>query len=566
MASLHLVLVCFLRCVSAGDPVVQTPLGAVRGVDYGDFLAFKGLPFAEKPGRFQAPVAKLPWPRNITLDATHFGHSCIHGGHNKDPDALESFNESEDCLYANVWVPKTAKKALPVVIFIHGGGFIRRSGNFPGYWGDGFVTDPESPAILVTFQYRLGIFGFFSWQDSDTNFGLQDQQMLLRWVKTNIPAFGGDANKVLLTGQSAGAMSVVCHLAAPGSRGLFQRAMAISPVGLHYRTRAANQAFVRTVARVVGCDWPLPLRPSNDTTACMRSKSARELQRADIVPEYLFHFRRPCDECDNLLPWLPVVDPSTLPATPLEAISRGEHYKVPTIVSSTRNETLAFVSTLLLKLANNQPAFDLVMFALFKDRAEQMIRHYRSAPDTKDVKNDSLVLGMVSTDALVTCYVRFLVRSLARYAPTFLSTFVVAPHNSEMHSDALCVQGPPHGATCHAGDILFTLPASQRMSQRSGVGFANDAEAKLASRYVRAIIDFAEGKNSTAWDAYRETDDIGVTWNLTGPGKSHHYHEDHCNFLESIGFASDPWGAPRSTPDTGAPRSTPATPSSVIAV
>lgn len=544
----HLVLAWCFHSFSADDPVVQTPLGAVRGVDYGKFHAFKGVPYAEKPRRFAAPAAKLPWSKNATLDATHFGHSCIHGGENKDSDTLESFSESEDCLYANVWVPKSAQVALPVVVFIHGGGFMLRSGNFPGYWGDGFVTNPEAPAILVTFNYRLGIFGFFSWEDSDTNFGLQDQQMLLRWVKTNIAAFGGDASKILLTGQSAGAMSVVCHLAAPGSRGLFHRAMANSPVGLHYRGRVENEAFVRTVARAVGCDWQLPLWPSNNVTACMRSKSAAELQRADIVPEYLFHLRRPCKECDNLLPWLPVVDPATLPATPLETIVRGEHYKVPTVVSSTRNETLAFVPTLLLKLANNQPAFDVVMSELFKDRANQMKRHYRTAPDTKDLKSDSLVIGVASTDALVTCYVRFLVRSLARHAPAFLSTFHVAPHNSEMHVDALCVQGPPHGASCHAGDLLFALPASRRMSRRSGVGFADGLETNFASRYARAIIDFADGKSSNVWEAYRETDDIGVTWNLIGVGKSHRYHEDHCDFLESIGFASEPWGAPRSMP------------------
>ncbi|CAE7333122.1 ACHE [Symbiodinium microadriaticum] len=192
---------------SVGQEVL-TPLGPVRGRDYGDFVAFKGLPYAEPPERFGAPQPKRPWPSNETLDATRFRDACIHGGAHRDTDPTESFGESEDCLYANVWASKAKREGLlPVVVWIHGGGFVKRSGSYPSFWGDGcHGVKFLAPAILVTFNYRLGIFGFFSWEGAQANLGFRDQQLLLRWVQENIQAFGGDPGRVLLMGQSAGAM------------------------------------------------------------------------------------------------------------------------------------------------------------------------------------------------------------------------------------------------------------------------------------------------------------------------------------------------------------------------
>jgi len=421
------------------------------------------------------------------------------------------------------------------VVWIHGGGFMTRTANFPGYWGDGFVTMPEAPVVLVTFNYRLGIFGFYSSDDAGANFGFQDQQALLRWTRGNIAAFGGDPERVTLTGQSAGAMSVLCHLAAPGSRGLFQRAMASSPVGLHYRSPGENAAFVRTVARAVGCAL------TSGVTRCLRSKPWRLLKLADIAPEYLVHWRRPCPDCDNFLPWLPVVDGRVLPVSPLRAFRAGEHARVPTILSSTRNETLAFTPRLLMRLADNRLAYELLTSVLFKDRAAEVRQHYARAPDTARTRDGSALLGVVSTDALVTCYVRYAARLLSRHGPAFLSTFLAAPQASEMHLNSLCVLGPPRGATCHAADIAYLLPVSKRMANRTGVDYRSDAEARLASQYAAAVVGFAAGA-SGPFEPYAAAGDAGVAWDFGGPGRALGYHAGHCDFLESIGFAEVPWG------------------------
>ncbi|CAK9118105.1 unnamed protein product [Durusdinium trenchii] len=510
---------------------VQTPLGKVLGRDYGDFLAFKGIPYAEQPGRFEAPRAKLPWTG--TLNGTAFRSSCIHGFSHHDEDPSESYEESENCLFANVWVPKAFQEPLPVVVFIHGGGFLRNSGSDPNFWGDRFVTNPSNPAILVTFNYRLGVFGFFSWNGTVANVGFRDQQLLLKWVHQNIEAFGGNPQKVLLMGQSAGAMSVMCHLAAPGSAGLFQSAMANSPVGLYYRNREENTKFVQLVAEAMLC--------TGNITSCLQDRPAKALRDVDVVPEYLRHFTAPCPECANVLAWLPIIDSETLPMNPLVAIERGLHNRVPTIISTVTNETLAFVPTLLMRMGNNRLSYEKVLAVLFDDRALKIQDHYARSPDTSRMSWAERA-GVVTTDALMTCYARYAAQALSLFGQAYLSTFMVQPHSSQMHKDKICIQGPPDGATCHASDIAYQIPASKRMSLRTQVGYVNDKELNFSTLYAASIIDFASGRS--LFVPYNSSG-VSTYWNLEGSGRIQYYHYDHCNFWEEIGY-TDVWKSHKS--------------------
>jgi len=439
-------------------------------------------------------------------------------------------------LFANIWIPKDVvgkNKSLPVFVWIHGGGFIMRSANFAAYWGDGFAQMPEQ-AILVAGNYRLGIFGFYSSDDTGANFGIQDQQMLLRWVQNNIGAFGGNSNQVTVIGQSAGAMSVVTHLASPGSAGLFQRAMAMSPVGLTYRTREENEPFVVTVARSVGC-WE-----STNRTQCMKRCPWKLLMAADIAPDYLFHLNG--NSSLNFLPWVPIVDGETLKMTPMHAFKTGTHNKVPTIVSTTRNETLAFVPSIIMYLADFPLAYNALLDAEYKTKAKLIKKHYAEASDTRDMRQGANLAGIVLTDSLMTCYARYMAHLLSQHAPTYLSTFLVNPHESEMDVNKVCVAGEPGGASCHAGDISFFLPVSDRMAQRSGVNYANSQEKKFAHSYTSTLIKFGSGQEGP-FTAYNASLDISVSWDLEGPVKTVGYHEAHCNMFESLGFADNPWGS-----------------------
>jgi len=228
----------------AKTPVVKTHSGAVSGVATADgaVFSFKGIPYAAPPLgklRWSAPRPVSPW--KSLRKADHFGASCIQGPNNEFLPWTKEFMYvtavSEDCLFLNIWTPKVSAAAkLPVLVFIHGGAFTSGSGDVPVYDGEALA---RTGMVIVTINYRLGALGFLahpsltaeSGHHSSGNYGLLDQIEALRWVKENIGTFGGDAARVTIAGQSAGAMSVADLLASPLAKGLFSAAIADSGIG-----------------------------------------------------------------------------------------------------------------------------------------------------------------------------------------------------------------------------------------------------------------------------------------------------------------------------------------------
>ena len=200
-------------------------------------LAYKGIAYATAK-RWQAPHS-APWPPAGALKAVEFGPIC------PQDDAPEP--AAEDCLYLNVWAPQNAingGRSLPVLLFIHGGAFVRGHGSSPLYDGSAFAA---RGAVVVTFNYRLGALGFLSANalgsgEIGGNFGLMDQQAAMAWVQRNIASFGGDPKRVTLFGESAGAMSVGLHtFDMPSSGPLFAAAiMQSNPLGIQYLTAAGG--------------------------------------------------------------------------------------------------------------------------------------------------------------------------------------------------------------------------------------------------------------------------------------------------------------------------------------
>merc|ERR1712211_164262 len=131
------------------------------------------------------------------------------------------------------------------------------------------------------------------------------------------------------------------------------------------------------------------------------------------------------------------------------------------------------------------------------DRASEIRKHYSEAADTKHMWQGTDLLGIVTTDSLMTCYARYMAHVLSEHAPTYLSTFLVAPHASEMNIDKVCVTGEPHGAACHAGDVGFFLPITDRMSQRTGINYATKDEKSFAQAYTQAIVNFGADVDTT---------------------------------------------------------------------
>lgn len=212
-------------------PLAETQQGKIMGVAQGDIHLWRGIPYAAPPTgalRWRAPQPAPAWQgvrQANTFSCASWQDieycKALGGG---DPGRF-----SEDCLYLNIWSPATRSRPLPVMVWLHGGGYTIGSGCLPPYDGEALA---KRAVVVVTLNYRLGHLGFFAHPalegeegESLNNFALLDQIAALRWVQDNIAAFGGDAQNVTLFGESAGARSVLSLMASPRAKGLFQRAI-----------------------------------------------------------------------------------------------------------------------------------------------------------------------------------------------------------------------------------------------------------------------------------------------------------------------------------------------------
>ena len=216
----------------AGPLYLKTEQGKVHGkvINDGKVRAFLGMPYAAPPVgdlRWKAPQPPAKWKG--VRDATNFAARCEQWPIWADYIFLDA-GPSEDCLYLNVYTPpKSGSGRLPVMVWIHGGGYTAGSGSEPRYTNSGL---PLRGVELVTINYRLGVFGFLASEDlakesggSAGNYGLMDVVAALRWVRANIAGFGGDPNNVTIFGESAGSFAVSSLMASTDARGLFQKAI-----------------------------------------------------------------------------------------------------------------------------------------------------------------------------------------------------------------------------------------------------------------------------------------------------------------------------------------------------
>ena len=244
----------------ADDPRVVVDTGTLRGTEAKGVVAFKGIPFAAPPVgalRWRAPQSPAHW--SGVRDASRYGHDCMQEPFPSDAAPLGTA-PAEDCLYANVWRPAGAARALPVMVWIYGGGFVNGGASPPTYAGDELA---RQGIMVVSFNYRLGRFGTFvhpqlTKADADhgllANYGYMDQLAALKWVQRNIAAFGGDPDNVTIVGESAGGISVHALVTSPRATGLFRRAVIQSggPIAMGDATLAAAQATSLAFARSQG--------------------------------------------------------------------------------------------------------------------------------------------------------------------------------------------------------------------------------------------------------------------------------------------------------------------------
>ena len=303
-----------------------TDAGALRGLSSGGVTVFKGIPFAAPPVgdlRWREPHRVKPWKG--VRSAVAFAPACMQSGVSMPGEAPPAV--SEDCLYLNIWSPaKNARARLPVMVWIYGGGFSNGSASMPLYWGDRLA---RKGVVVVTVAYRVGPFGFLalpaltgeSARRSSGNYGLMDQIAALAWVKRNIAAFGGDASRVTIFGQSAGAMSVSLLMASPIAKGLFQRAIGESG-GVFEPIELADYPLGKAEAE--GSAYAASL-DANSLAALRRLPAAALLGGKAASISH------------------PVIEPYVLPASPYAVFAAGRQNDVPILLGSNAEEARSLV-------------------------------------------------------------------------------------------------------------------------------------------------------------------------------------------------------------------------------
>jgi para-nitrobenzyl esterase len=318
------------------SPVVRTRAGRVSGTPSPDGWAFLGIPYAAPPalaGRFAAPRAHPPW--DGIRQATRYGATALQSDR-ADMIIPEPLIPGDNCLNLNVFTPSCGGDRggdrLPVLFWIHGGGFFGGCGASPWYTGKGFNRDGT---VVVTINYRLGAEGFLMLRDVPPNRAVLDWLAALRWVQDNIAAFGGDPDRVTIAGQSAGGWACATLLAVPAAAGLFRGAICMSgSVGADMSAPEAEEV-ARTFAAHLGVE---------PTAAALENVPPREL--LDAQQKLLGQREVAEGSVDSLakamasvrLPFAPVVDGSLLPRDARTAVAAGAAKNVPVMAGATENE------------------------------------------------------------------------------------------------------------------------------------------------------------------------------------------------------------------------------------
>ena len=323
--------------------IVNTPCGPVRGCAgrVKGTAAYKGIRYATA-GRWEYPKQVSAWEG--TYDATAYGHCAYQPRAFYDEEQNqkkyfyynefrkgETYTYSEDCLFLNIFTPDTAKEGddLPVIVYIHGGGFTGGCGHEKHF--DGPVW-PNEGVIAVTINYRLGPMGFAVLPELKEeagftgNYGLYDQLTAISWVRDNIAAFGGNRENITIMGQSAGAMSVQQHALSPLSKGLFQKAVMSSGGGVNKMLSAAAPEtfyeFWKGVMKNCGAETLEQFRAVSPAALFEAwQKTQREIKGG-------FRATAPC------------LDGRLVVGTGVELLSKGAQHQIPYMAGSTSEDMM----------------------------------------------------------------------------------------------------------------------------------------------------------------------------------------------------------------------------------
>jgi para-nitrobenzyl esterase len=384
-----LLAIAVLALTQSGMSAITDPVKVEQGLLAGtsgstsDIRVYRGIPFAAPPVgdlRWKAPQPAAIWQG--VHQATEFSNACWQTPY---PAAAAIYQAklpqlSEDCLYLNIWTPaKSAKDRLPVMVWIHGGGFTRGFSGTSSYNGEPLA---HKGAIIVTINYRLSVFGFFahpelsaeSGHHASGNYALLDQIAALQWVQKNIAAFGGDPDRVTIFGESAGSWAVNALMASPQAKGLFQRAIGESG-GLFSPMKTLGEAekegeklaAVLTATPIADAKADSAENTAPSILKALRAKPAEELLKASDAETVRT-----------------VVDGWVLPQDVATIFAQGKQNDVPLLVGYNADE-----GTTLAPQGANMKAFMFIggVHQRYGSQADALLKVYPAASDEQAVSS-----------------------------------------------------------------------------------------------------------------------------------------------------------------------------------
>ena len=362
----------------AGDCILETAQGSLRGALNDGISVFFGVPYAAPPvgkRRFLPPDAPLPWAG--VREAVQAGANApqvvrAFPGLDVAPLVGHGWRRGDDFLTLNIWTPQVRGARLPVLVFIHGGAFIGGASDAAVHDGSAFA---RSGVVCVAINYRLGIEGFLPIAGAATNLGLRDQIAAIEWVKRNIDAFGGDPANVTVAGESAGAMSIANLMASPLAQGLFRRAIIESGHGSLVRPIEIASRVTHVLAQ------HLNITPDAEG---FRQRSMQECVSAlDTVsgPKCPVDLRDAAGCDPGVSRFLPVFGDEVLPVAPLEALAAGAGADVQLLIGTMREEmNLYYVPSGLKRSLEAAAALELL--STMVPRARELLAVYAKGSET----------------------------------------------------------------------------------------------------------------------------------------------------------------------------------------
>jgi para-nitrobenzyl esterase len=508
----------------AAHPVVHTAQGDVRAASVsGGIALFSDIPYAAPPvgdRRWKPPAPHASWTGVFAPPDTTECTPTLPAGMPPGKD-----DTSEDCLYLDVYAP-AAKPAspLPVLFYIHGGF---------GLWGTKDFDSPDGEIakfgnmIVVSINYRLGVFGYLAHpaltteQGSSGNYAHLDQIAALRWVKENIARFGGDPDRVTLSGQSWGGQSACVLMASPLAAGLFSQVFDMSGVSCRTWDRDTAYAAGSTLVDKTGCS------SAADVLACLRGKSEDRLTGA--VPLHLW--------ATSEYRWRAVVDGNVLPDKAQARLEAGNFNKVPLIIGNTSLEVSGSdmmdsyyppLSGSTDRTKMTPASYTAAVRKVYGDRADAILAHYPVTTYAASTdRHDDVGTGATAafsallSDDIFVCPSRRVARAVAKHQTASVRRYEFDPTGT-LATEA----GHFHGE-----DTVFTFDQAHTVGSDTVSLRAERTMAGYLSRFVAA--GDPNGDGASAWAAYDAAKDNAIVFD-DPVRKTEGIRSAECDFWDSI--------------------------------